>query len=402
MAAGGATSTSERIALIDALRGFALFGILLANILYWSGWLFLTSDQKAALAGVDAEAWQYGFHHLFIDGKFYTLFSLLFGIGFAVQLDRLERRGADGLGIFRRRLLILLAIGIVHVALLWDGDILTFYALIGLMLPGFRHWSERALLATAAILIFVVPLIGHAFFEALEFRPHQSVAAFGDRIFVALGGTAPTDAVAWLRRDDPQSFFAWVMGGWPYAISTRLEGWRIPKLLGIMLVGLLAGRRIAVGQLLDDRKMLIRVVAGGLALGLPFSLLYALTPGLGQTSLASVIGTVPLAFAIAAGFVLLWPRAEPLLRLFVAPGRMALTNYLMQTLIGILIFYGIGFGLVGRVPPLGIYAIAIAIFAAQTAFSHWWLERHEQGPMERLWRLGTYGRRSGAKAGAAG
>lgn len=402
MAAGGATSKSERIALLDALRGFALFGILLANILNWSGWVFMTPDQQAGLAGRSALAWQYGFHHLFVDGKFYTLFSLLFGIGFAVQLDRLERRGADGLRIFRRRLLILLAIGIAHVALLWDGDILTFYALIGMMLPWFRHWSERALLATAAILIFVVPLIGHALFEAMEFRPHQSVAAFGDAIFVSLGGTTPIDAVAWLRRDDPQSFFTWVMGGWPYAISTRLEGWRIPKLLGIMLVGLLAGRRIAAGQLLGDRRLLIAILAAGLAVGLPLSLLYGLTPGLGQTSLPSLFGTVPLALAYAAGFALLWPRAEPLLRLFVAPGRMALTNYLMQTLIGILIFYGIGFGLVGRVPPLGIYAIAVAIFAAQTVFSHWWLGRHEQGPMERLWRLGTYGRRSGAKAGAAG
>jgi uncharacterized protein len=392
MAAGGATSKGERIDLIDALRGFALLGILLANILNWSGWIFMTPEQKASLAGPGAVAWQYGFHHLFVDGKFYTLFSLLFGIGFAVQLDRLERRGADGLRIFRRRLLILLAIGIVHVALLWDGDILTFYALIGLILPWFRHWSERALLATAAILIFVVPPIGHALFEAMEFRPHQAVAAFGDRIFLALGGTAPIDAVAWLRREDPQSFFTWVMGGWPYAISTRLEGWRIPKLLGIMLIGLLAGRRIAAGQLLGDRRLLILILATGLAIGVPLSFLYAVTPALGQTSLFSTFGTVPLALAYAACFALLWPRAEPALRLLAAPGRMALTNYLMQTLIGILIFYGIGFGLVGRVPPLGIYAIAVAIFAAQTAFSHWWLARHEQGPMERLWRLGTYGR----------
>ena len=399
--ADGATSRSERIALIDALRGFALFGILLANILYWSGWIFMTPEQKAALAGTDAQMWQYGFHHLVIDGKFYTLFSLLFGIGFAVQLDRLERRGANGLLIFRRRLLILLAIGLVHMVLVWDGDILTIYALIGLTLPWFRNRSERALLVVAAILIFAVPLVGHLLFEALEFRPHETVAALGDRIFVAMGGT-PTDPIGWLGRDDPESFFAWAMGGWPYAISTRLEAWRIPKLLGIMLVGLLAGRRIAAGGLLGDRRLLLGVFAGGLAVGLPFSLLYAVTPGLGQTSVPSSLGTVPLAFAFAAGFVLLWPRAERLLRLFGAPGRMALTNYLMQSAIGISIFYGIGFGLIGRLPPLAIYAVALAIFIAQALFSHWWLKRHDQGPLEYLWRLGTYAGMTPTEAKATG
>ena len=392
MAAGEAISAGERIELIDALRGFALFGILLANILYWSGWIFMTAEQQSALAGADGAAWQYRFHHMFVDGKFYTLFSLLFGIGFAVQLDRLDRKGADGVRIFRRRLAILLLIGLLHMVFVWDGDILTFYALIGMLLPWFRHARERSLLAAAAVLIFAVPWAGHALFETLDFRPHQAIAGFGDRVFVALGGT-PSDYIGWLRREDPQSFFTWVMGGWPYAISTRIEGWRIPKLLGIMLIGLVAGRRIIGGRLIDDRRVMKRILAAGLAIGLPFSFLYAAEPGLGQTSVPSLFGTVPLAFAYAAGFVLLWQKAEPALRLLVAPGRMALTNYLSQTLIGILIFYGIGFGLVGHVPPLLIYAIAIAIFAFQTAFSHWWLSRHEQGPMERLWRVATYGRR---------
>ena len=390
MKATGATSADDRVELIDALRGFALFGILLANILYWSGWIFLTADQQVALAGADGAAWQYRFHHMLVDGKFYTLFSLLFGAGFAIQLDRLERRGADGVRIFRRRLVILLVIGLLHMVFVWDGDILTFYALIGLLLPWFRHWRERSLLVAAAVLIFAVPLAGQALFELLGFRPHQAIAGLGDRIFVALGGT-PGDYIGWLRRDDPVSFFAWVMGGWPYAISTRIEGWRIPKLLGIMLIGLVAGRRIVAGRLIDDRRLLLGLFAGGLAIGLPFSLLYAATPGLGQMSVPSLFGTVPLALAYAAGFALLWRQAEPLLRAFAAPGRMALTNYLGQTLIGILIFYGIGFGLIGQVPPLVIYAIAVVIFAGQTAFSRWWLARHAQGPMERLWRLATYG-----------
>ncbi|HYD12343.1 MAG TPA: DUF418 domain-containing protein [Allosphingosinicella sp.] len=380
---------AERVDLLDGLRGFALFGILLANILYWSGWTFMQAEQRAALAGADGVAAQYLFHHAFVDGKFYTLFSLLFGIGFSLQLKRLEARELDAPRIFRRRLLILLGIGLIHMVLVWDGDILTFYALIGLLLPFFRNWSGRSLLIAAAILIFLVPWAGHALFEAMGWRPHQAVAAFGDRIFVSFGGN-PADSVSWVRREEPSAFFAWVLSGWPFAISTRLESWRIPKLLGIMLLGLLLGRRLTDGSLLGNRRLLWWTFALGLAIGLPFSLAYGLTPNLGQVSLPSLLGTVPLALAYAAGFALAWPRWRGVLGIFVAPGRMALTNYLLQTILGIVIFYGIGFGLVGHVPPLGFYAIAAAIFTAQIAFSHWWLSRHAQGPMERLWRALTY------------
>ena len=105
---------ADRIELVDALRGFALLGILLANILVFSGWTFLSPQGQAALAGLRGAELQHEFHKLLIDGKFYTLFSLLFGAGFALQLDRLTKRGADGLRIYRRRILILLGIGLVH------------------------------------------------------------------------------------------------------------------------------------------------------------------------------------------------------------------------------------------------------------------------------------------------
>lgn len=389
--APAAAPPAERIDALDALRGLALFGILLANILYWSGWTFLQPEQKAALGGTGGVTAQYAFHHLLVDGKFYTLFSLLFGAGFALQLDRLTRRGANGIAIFRRRLLVLLGIGLVHMVCIWDGDILTFYALIGLLLPFFRAWSDRALLIAAGVLVFVVPLAGYTLFEALGWRPHEAVARLGDRIFEALGGTTP-DPIGWLRRSDFHSYWTWTMGGWPYAISTRLESWRIPKLLGIMLLGMVAGRRLTAGTLLEDRRLLWRVLVGGVIVGVPLNVLYAAHPDQSQVSIPSLFGTVPLALAYGAGFLLAWPRAKRVLGILAPAGRMALTNYLAQTLLGIAIFYGIGLGLVGTLPPWRIYLVALAIYAGQVAFSHWWLARHEQGPMERLWRLGTYGR----------
>ena len=115
---GTPIAASERYEVLDGLRGIALFGILLANILGWSAWGFMPADQRLAIAGEDAVRWQYIFHHMFVDGKFYTIFSLLFGVGFALQLARLERKGLNGLAIFRRRLLILLGIGLIHVSLI--------------------------------------------------------------------------------------------------------------------------------------------------------------------------------------------------------------------------------------------------------------------------------------------
>ncbi len=386
-----AATAAERIEILDGLRGFALLGILLANILYWSGWVLMTDGQRLSLAGPEAVAWQYGFHHLLIDGKFYTLFSLLFGAGFALQIARLSARGADGLRIYRRRVLILLGMGLIHSWLIWDGDILTLYALLGLLLPAFRNWRERSLLMLAAVLIFVVPLLGVALTSHMGWRPQDALFGLGEAIAVAMGADpAPDQAVAWLARPDFMGWFSWALSGTPFSWGFRIETWRIPKVLGIMLIGLVVGRRLADGILLDDRQLLRRVLLIGIALGLPPTIVYAIRPGLDQADWPSLIGTVPLALAFAAGFVLAWRSAYPLLRHLVPVGRMALTNYLSHSIIGVVLFYGVGFGLVGRLSPLGFYAVALAIFATQMAFSRWWLNRHEQGPMEALWRRMTY------------
>lgn len=397
-----ATASAERIEILDALRGFALFGILLANILVWSGWVIMTDAQRLALAGPEEVAWQYRFHHLLIDGKFYTIFSMLFGAGFALQIARLAARGADGLRIYRRRVLILLAIGLIHSWLIWDGDILTLYALLGLLLPIFRNWRERDLLLLAAVLIFIAPAVGMTAFSLLDWKPHDVLYGLSVWMAEAMGAnTAPDQAIAWMARPDFMGWFSWNFSGTPFSFGLRLETWRIPKVLGIMLIGMAVGRRLASQSLVEDRRLLSRVALIGLSVGLPASAVYAIVPGLGQTDWPSLVGTVPLALAYAAAFVLLWRTARPVLRHFVPVGRMALTNYLMQSIIGTLLFFGIGFGLVGKLEPFAIYAVAAAIFTLQLLFSRWWLSRHEQGPMERLWRSLTYAGRANPKLAPA-
>lgn len=382
---------TSRIKLIDALRGFALFGILLANILYWSGWVLVTDTERQAMAGPAGQIWQYRFHHLLVDGKFYTLFSFLFGLGFAVQLDRLERRGEDGLRIYRRRVLFLLAIGLIHSLLIWDGDILTLYALLGLLLPFFRHLPDRLLLAWAGLLIFLLPITGVASFGALGWHPERSFYALSDAILAAFGWRPGADiALRMLPDASISDVVLWNFSGTPFSWGLRIETWRIPKVLGIMLLGLWAGRRIWARGLLDDCRLLRRVLAGGLLIGLPANLAYAAFPDQDQSSLASMVGTVPLALAYAAAFALAWPRAQRVLGLLAAPGRMALSNYLLTSILGAVIFYGVGFGLIGTLSPMEFYGVAVAMFTVQTIASHWWLSRHSQGPAEFVWRRLTY------------
>lgn len=393
LAKPAAATAAERIVALDALRGFALMGILLANILYWSGWGLMSDEQRLAFAGADSMQWQYRFHHLLIDGKFYTLFSLLFGAGFALQLARIEERGGNGLAIYRRRVLVLLGIGLIHSCLIWDGDILTLYALMGLILPLFIRWSDARLAITALVLIFIVPFAGVALFNALGWAPHTALYDLGDAVALAMGTKLTTDnGVEVLASGRWDQLAAWIISGPIYAWGIKLESWRIPKVLGIMLLGLIVGRWFAAGRLPGDRVLLQRTVIAGLVLGLPPTLAYAFLPKQDQADWSSLLGTVPMALAYGAAFLLAWPRARGVLEVFAAPGRMALTNYLSQTMIGIVLFYGVGFGLVGQVKPLGIYAIALAIFACQIVFSRWWLARHAMGPMERLWRNLTYGR----------
>ncbi|MEO6233613.1 MAG: DUF418 domain-containing protein [Thermomonas sp.] len=386
-------AAAERLPVLDALRGLALFGILLANILYWSGWGMVTDPQRLEWGGADAVLWQYRFHHLLVDGKFYTVFSLLFGVGFALQIERLARRGHDGLRIYRRRVLVLLGIGLVHSYLVWDGDILTLYALLGLLLPAVHRWSGRALVVAGLVLVIIVPIAGKAAFGAWGLAPHLELYQFSDSIAKALGvDPSPDRILAWMQRDDVRGWAAWVASGPWYTWGFRLEVWRIPKVFGIMLIGMAAGRRLAAGTLLQDRRLLWRVLLAGLLVGLPASAMYAWQPGLGQGHWTSMLGTLPLGLAYAAGFALAWPRASRWLGILAPAGRMALTNYLSQTVVGIVLFYGIGFGLVGRLPIWGIYTVAVVLFGGQIAMSRWWLAGHRQGPMEALWRRWTYGR----------
>ena len=384
-------ASGERYTEIDALRGFALFGILLANLPVWVGLPF-AGPRAPNLMGTVSPAVFGAFFNGVLDGKFYTIFSLLFGLGFTLQLERLEARGAAGTRIFLRRMAVLLVFGLVHLSFIWSGDILMLYALMGFTLPLFRHLSDRALLVAAALLLFVLPPLLVRFVNDADPGFEGGLFGWAVGIYQASGGTGTMETYFdELATGGWRDWWQRAQSEWAFGIVGRIADWRFLKVLGTMLLGMWAGRMLLRGALLENRRLLWTTLVAGLAVGAPLNVIYAGLPPHSQTHWSSLFGTAPLGLAYAAAFLLAIPHLPRLRRALADAGRMALTNYITTSVVMGLLFYGIGFGMMGTLHIPETYAIGFAFFAAMLAWSRWWLARHRQGPLEWLWRKLTYG-----------
>jgi uncharacterized protein len=399
----GPVAAASRIDLLDVLRGVAIFGILIANMMVVSGYFFLIEAERAVLATAAADDVVAFLVRMLLEGKFYSIFSLLFGYGFAVQFASAAARGVEFAPLFRRRLRGLLLIGLAHAVFLWYGDILLLYALLGFLLLRFRQSPDRTLLRVA-VACLVLPVAIYLLMLAVS---------------LALGSGAPPPPPAVDAGPDPTAEFvammttAWREGSWLDSFRANLFGlagrWvdlfisvRFPKVFGMFLLGLYLGRR-GFGTDLDcDRPRLRRILIAGLGIGLPASAAMSWLEGLGvyfppsllgllQTVVAAV-GVPTLALAYAAGIALAFGSAwgRRLVGRMGFAGRMALTNYLMHSAIMIVLFYGWGLGWYGSMGPAITTPIALAICAAQVPLSRWWLSRFQFGPVEWLWRQYTY------------
>jgi uncharacterized protein len=389
------SAAAARAPILDALRGFAILGILLANIQHFSGWYFLTDAMKAGLANPEmnraaefAVAW-------FIDGKFYSIFSLLFGIGFTVMLNNAATSGRDFHGYYRRRLGILLAIGIVHGWFIWFGDILTLYALLGFLLLRLDAKSDTALLQIAG-LCFMLPPLQYVLMYALFGGPAEAGAGnLGQDAFLA-------DIVrrfatgSWLETTTLNLGGVFV-GRYPDLLFTG----RPFKVLGTFLIGMWIGRRLLWTDLDGHAPLLRSVARWGLTVGLPLNFALALLMRTGEfsrlepwglvQSFVYAAGVPALALGYCAAFALLWRAALPrrTLAVFAPAGRMALTNYITQSVVGTALFYGWGgalFGTMGLATALGVAGL---IFGTQLLLCAAWLAAFSNGPLEWAWRCLT-------------
>jgi len=390
----------ERIEILDVLRGLAVCGILIGNMQWFSGYGMM--PETMAQQGPLIDRITHFLVHFFVEGKFYSIFSFLFGFGFALQIARAEERGDARASLFKRRLFWLLVIGLLHAYLLWAGDILSIYALMGFLLILFRKKTNKSLLKWAIVLL-AIPIFTYILqYILFTFFAPQDLAASIEAMKLERWNSAVT-------RVSGSNYWQILTGYNREYIVGRYMGlifdMRLPKILAMFLLGFYA-YRIGVFQDLSGHKTFIRrVLVWGLALGIAGNLVFAALAGhetVIPPTLAGIGGVITYAFgvpALALGIialgVTLWQKESwrPQLAFLAPVGRMALTNYLLQTVICVLIFYGYGFGLFGRFGATVSTLIALAIFLFQIIISTVWLKYFSYGPMEWIWRQLTYGKR---------
>jgi uncharacterized protein len=399
-------AAAERIETLDVLRGFALLGILTVNMAGFS-WPMDQVMSGAQLWESSRDLVADGLIAFAAEGKFYPLFSFLFGLGVAIQMERAEARGAQFAGWFCRRLFVLLGIGLAHAILVWEGDILVWYALFGFLLLAFRQRKPKTLLIWAALCLLIPALLIVGIWALL------AGASLVPEVSQIIQREMMEDAEASARKLE-ESIRVFSQGSYGEILAARFRNlvfmWLIgvffvPTCFAMFLLGMYAGQRRLFHNIEAHAGGFRRVLFWGLVLGLPANLIYMLGSALSDlsdvyyiwflSSAAVAIGGPVLSLAYAAALTLLlrregWQRA---LRPIAATGRMALSNYLFQSLVCTTIFYSYGFGLFGSVGRAAGMVFVLAIYLAQVALSVAWLKYFRFGPMEWLWRRLSYGQR---------
>ncbi len=394
----GPVRSIERIASLDVLRGFAVLGILIVNVQSYAmvEAAYFNPAANDSLNG--AGLWVWVITHVFFDTKFISVFSVLFGAGMALMAERSAARGGR-VGIHYRRQFWLLVIGLAHAHVIWFGDILVPYALCGFLLFGLRNLKPGRLIAAGFAMTLVPPLFYLLNALALPSMPAE--------VRDALAGdwAPPADVTA----AEVATYQAGLFAQLPARSAVALEMetvvfavfflWRCG---GLMLVGM-GLYKLGVLSARSSGAVYRRMAWAGLGAGLPLVVLgvaynlrhdFAFEHSMFQGQTFNQVGSLGV-FLGYIGLVMLAVRNEwlpGLQRRLQAAGRMALTNYIGQSVLCTLIFYGHGLGQFAQIGRPGQVLIVVAIWIAQLFWSPWWLARYRFGPLEWLWRSLTYAR----------
>ena len=397
-------SNNERADILDMLRGFALLGIGIANYAVFSLYIYQTPAAQQTFSTFAIDKWLQYITTVLIEGKFYSLFSLLFGIGFSIILARRQKDG-NGLIIFYRRLFVLFCFGLAHCFFVWDGDILFFYSVTGMLLPLFRNLSDKTLL-TLVLILLLSPLV----FDVIKVitngkwniaNPVLKTVEATDKQY----GILPSNYSTWLITHNSYSdLLKWNHSGFLWGWQLRLDSNRIPKVLAMFLLGYYVGRKQIHLHLTQHKLLLKKIQRWGFLVGLPAGIALAYfqhdelhlpqAAGLLDT-LSYALNVVPLCLAYTATITLIWINntKHPVLRTLAPAGRMGLTNYLMQSFFAVFFFYGIGLGFGSNMGPAFYLPVFFVFYCFQLFYSNWWMRYFNYGPLEWIWRQLTYGKR---------
>lgn len=402
-------SPQERSESLDILRGWAVFGIILADV----DILFkITPGTDHVLNEL---------HKVFVVDKFWPLFSFLFGLGFAMQITRAKSRGQDFLPLYRRRLLALLLFGLANALLLlhvWRGEILHRYALCGFLLLLFRKCSPRTLLLAAALCL-LIPRVYDAVLAGTHLlrlgNPQTAAQAVQEEARREVKNRAWDAEYKRIAREG--DYFA-LMKRRAQAFTRQFSSLRfylrqLEFPFALFLIGLYAGRRQIFENLSANLPLVRRVMWWGLGLGLAGQAIWFVSEKLPNPawpyftqqagSILEPFADAALSFFYATAVVLLSQHTgwRKFLAPLAAPGRMALTNYLLQSVAFAILCPRYAVGLFEQVRPAQAWGVALVIFGLELVISLWWLRRFRFGPSEWLWRALTYGKLQPMRIGHA-
>jgi uncharacterized protein len=400
-APSGPIAARERIALLDIVRGFALLGILIMNMPGFSGSFFAGADGSHLWPGTIDRIAESARDMLF-SGKFNSMFSLLFGIGFTIQLGRMMAREPErAKWLYTRRLLVLAAFGLIHSMVFWNGDVLHVYAVLGVALLLLRDAPNKVFYGLIAACVLWPLLTG--LFRLWYITPDmvRQLVADSQRWEASNNLAYGKGTFLQAAREHTREFL--FMYGTPLNVL-GIAGF-YAQMATTLFLGFLIGRNGWIPRIPEFLPLIRRLQWRALALGIVCAIIFGTirelfrVPGPSLIKIVASNAYVLCRLAMMCFYVLTIVRLAQLpqwQRRFApiaAAGRMPLTNYLSQTLISTTLFYGWGFGLFAKVGPAVCLLLAFVIyFAIQVPLSQWWLRRHEHGPMEYLWRRLTYAR----------
>jgi len=389
--------SGERIAVVDVLRAYSLFGIIVTHSI--TGFVAGQTPSPDFMLVSSLDRLVATLEHLLTFGKFFTIFSFLFGLSFAIQMSNAAQKGVGFSGRFTWRLAVLGMIALVHGAF-FTGDILIVYALLGLLLIPFRRLKTRTLLIIALLLVFNVPgvLLNIAQLAAPPPTPEQLAARaeFGAQFLQTLQRMFEIKQSGTLGELVPLNLTVGMLSKFAFMIFTG----RLWITFGLFLLGMCAGRLEIFRDTEINRRFFRRLLWPAAAVALVTTVIEIVHPSGFQISSATdllasfsfTLQQVSLStFYVAAVTLLYWRRpASGLLPALAPLGRMGLTTYLGQTVFGILLFYGVGFGMLGKLGAAAAVGSAIAFYVLQILLARAWMTRFRLGPVEWLWRSLTY------------
>ncbi len=418
----GPVTSEERLVSVDTLRGVAVLGILVMNI-YGFAMPFAAYSNPLLMGGTDTlNMGTWFFTHVLFDQKFMSIFSMLFGGGLIMMSERAEAKGVKYGRFYFRRQFWLLLIGMLHAYLIWFGDILFVYAWVGMLAYLLRKRSPRFLIILACLLLPVSPLLLYGYSASIDemqvsatsITEKQQDGELSNEDRKVLDDWEATKAFIAPSSETIQKDVVSYTGGYTDNLAHRAPTAMMLQLGSFFVYGIW---RIGALMLIGMALMKLRVFSAersagfygyltlfGYGLGLPlaaysaidayahqFDGLYMLRVG----GIANYFASILTAFG-HIGLVMLMVKYcvwQKMLARFAAVGRMALTNYLLHSIILTTVFYGFGFGLYGQVPRFWQMWIVVAVIALQLLISPWWLSQYRFGPVEWLWRSLSYGKR---------